>query len=72
MYLQKVFHQNNGYTHWFINRVFNKVQDDFTRQKTVKPLLDTAVLNDVRNPTLLLPYAGENGCALVKSLKHIQ
>ena len=35
-YLPKVFHQNNGYPHWFINRVFDKVQDDFGRQKTVK------------------------------------
>ena len=71
MYLRKNFHQNNSYPHWFINRVFNKVQDDFTRQKTVKPLPDTAVLNSVRNQTLLLPYAGQNGSALVKSLKHV-
>ena len=68
-YLQKVFHQNNGYPQWFINRVFDKVQDDFTRQKTVKPLPDTAVLNDVRKQRLLLPSAGQNGCTLVKSLK---
>ena len=27
-YLRKVFHQNNGFIHWFINRVFVKVQDD--------------------------------------------
>ena len=34
-----------------------------------KPLPDTAVLNDVRKQTLLLPYAWQNGCTLVKSLK---
>ena len=71
MYLRKNFHQNNSYPHWFINRVFNKVQDDFTRQKTVKPLPDTAVLNNVRNQMLLLPCAGQNGFALLKSLKHV-
>ena len=58
---------NNSY--WFINRVFDKVQDDFMRQQTVEPLSDTAVLNDVRKQKLLLPYAGQSGCILVKSLK---
>ena len=36
---------------------------------TVEPLPDTAVLNDVRKYTLLLPYARKNGCIPVKSLK---
>ena len=49
-YIRKVFPQKNGYPHWFINRVFDKVQDDFTRQKTVKPLPDTAVLNAICRP----------------------
>ena len=68
-YLRKIFHQNNGYPHWFIDRIFDKVQDDFTKQETVDSLPDTAVLNDVRKQTLLPPYAGQNGCTLVKSLK---
>ena len=68
-YLRKDFHENNGYTNWFINRVFGKAQDDFTRQKTVKSLPDTAVLNNVRKQTLLLPYAGLNGCTFLKLLK---
>ena len=68
-YLRKVFHQNNSYPHWLVNRVFHKAQDDFRKQKTVKPLPDTSVLNDVRKQTLLLPYAGQYGCTLVKSLK---
>ena len=68
-YLRKVFHQNNGYPHWFINRVFDKVPDDFTRQQTVYPLSETAVLNDTRKQTLLLPCAEKSGCTLVKSLK---
>ena len=42
--LPKVFHQNYGFPHWFINRVFGKVQDGFTRQQTVEPLPDTVVL----------------------------
>ena len=68
-YLQKAFHQNNGYPPWFINRVFDKVQNDFTRQQTVDPLPNTAVSNDVKKEMLLLPYAEQNGCTLVKSLK---
>ena len=68
-YLRKVFHQNNGYQHCFINRVFGKVKNDFTRQQTLEPLQDTAVLNDVRKQTLLQRYAGQNCCTLVKSLK---
>ena len=54
-YLWDVFHQNNSYPYGFINSVFDKVQDDFTRQQTVAPLPDTDVLNDVRKQTLLLP-----------------
>ena len=68
-YLRIVFYQKNGYTQWFINRVFDKVQDDFIRQQKVEPLPDTAVLNDVRKQTLLPSYAGQNGYTLVKSLK---
>ena len=59
---------NINHSHWFINSSLI-VQDDFTRKQTVEPLLDTDVLNDVRKQTLLLPYAGQNGCTLVKSLK---
>ena len=32
-------------------------------------LSDTVVLNDVKKQMLLLPYAGQNGCTLVKELK---
>ena len=68
-YLRTFFDQNKGYPHWFINRVFDKVHIDFTRQQAVDSLPDTAFLNDVRKQTLLLPYAGQNACTLVKSLK---
>ena len=60
-YQRKFFPQNKCYPHWFINKVFSKVQDDFTRQQTVEPLPDTAVLNYVRKQTLLLPLDGQNG-----------
>ena len=52
-----------------INRIFDKVQDNFTRPQTLESLTDTAVLNDVRKQTLLLSYAVINGCTLVNSLK---
>ena len=67
--LLKVFYLNNGYPYWFINRVFDKVQDNFTKQQTLEPLKDTAVLNYVRKQTLLLPYAGQSRWTLVNSLK---
>ena len=46
-----------------------KYKMTFTRQQTVYALPETAVLNDARKQTLLLPYAVKNGCTLVKSLK---
>ena len=52
-----------------INRIFDKVQDNFTRPQTLESLTDTAVSNDVRKQTLLRPYAVINGCTLVNSLK---
>ena len=61
---------NINHSHWFINSSLIKYK--MTSQdgkQTVEPLLDTDVLNDVRKQTLLLPYAGQNGCTLVKSLK---
>ena len=39
------------------------------KQQTVETLLDNDVLNDVKKQTLLVPYAGQNGCSLAKSLK---
>ena len=68
-YVRNVFRQNNGYPHWFINRVFDKVQDDFMRQQTVESLPDTAVLNDIRKQAFLLSYAGQSGCTFLKLLK---
>ena len=42
-------------------------------ERTVEPLLDTDVLNDVIKQRLLLLYPGKNGCTFVKSLKtHLQ
>ena len=67
--LLKVFYPNNGYPYWLINRVFEKVQDNYTRQQTLDPFKDTAVLNDVRKQSLLLPHAGQNRCTLINSLK---
>ena len=67
--LNQNFDQMNGYPLWLINRGFDKIQDNFTRQQTVEPLPDTVVLNDVRKRRLRLPYAGQNGYALVKLSK---
>ena len=67
--LHQNFDQKSGYSHWLINRGFNKVQDILTRQQTVERFPDTVVVNDVRNKTLFLPYAEQNRCTHVKSSK---
>ena len=40
-----------------------------SRQPTVEHLPDTAISNNARKQTLLLLYAGQNGCTLKKSWK---
>ena len=47
------------------------MKDDFTREQTVEPLLDTDVLNDVKKQMLLLPYAGQNG-VIKKTVKSLE
>ena len=51
--------------------MIDKVKDDFTREQTVEPLLDTDVLNDAKKQMLLLPYAGQNG-VIKKTVKSLE
>ena len=71
-YLKKVFHNFNSYPHWFITKVINDVKNDFNKQIVpLTPHIETtdSENNNIRKPMMILPYAGEKGCNLIKSLK---
>ena len=73
-YLRKVFHNFNSYSHWFITKVINDVKNDFNKQVVPPtPLIERtdSENNSIRKPMMILPYAGEKGCTLIKSLKKI-
>ena len=66
--LQEVFHERNGYPHWFITKVMNEVKRSDIPREHFQGINRNE--NEVTcQRTLLLPYAGEKGCLLVRSLK---
>ena len=66
--LQEVFHERNGYPHWFITKVMNEVKRSDLPREHFQGINRNE--NEVTcQRTLLLPYAGEKGCSLVRSLK---
>ena len=71
-YLRKVFYNFNSYLHWFITKVINEVKNDFNKQ-IVPPTSHIETTdgenNNIRKPMMILPYAGEIECTLIKSLK---
>ena len=67
-----MFHNFNSYLHWFITKVINEVKNDFIKQiVTTTPHIETndGENNNIRKPMMILPYAGEKGCILIKSWK---
>ena len=71
-YLRKVFHNFNSYPHWFITKVVNEDNNDFNKQIVPpSPHIETtdSENNNIKKPMVILPYAGEKGCTLIKSLK---
>ena len=71
-YLRKVFHNFNSYPHWFITKVVNEVNNDFNKQIVPPtPHIETTEgeNNNIKKPMMILPYAGEKVCTLIKSLK---
>ena len=71
-YLRKLFHNFNSYPHWFITKVINDVKNDFNKQIVpLTPHIETtdSENNNIRKPMMILPYAGEKGCTLIKSLE---
>ena len=68
-YLRKVFHNFNSYTHWFITKVMNDVKNDLNKQIVPPtPHIETtdSENNNTRKPMIILTYAGEKGCTLIK------
>ena len=67
-YLQKVFQEQNGYPHWFITKVINEVK----RLNMPREHFQGTDENEngvISKRTLVLPYAGEKGCSIVRSLE---
>ena len=66
-YLQKVFHEQNGYPHWFITKVKNEVKRLNIPREHFQEINGNE--NGVTSKrTLILPYVGEKGCSIVRSL----
>ena len=71
-HLRKVFDNFNSYPHWFITKVIIDVKNDFNKQiVTPTSHIETtdSENNNIRKPIVILLYAGEKGCILIKSLK---
>ena len=68
-YLRKVFHNFNSYPHWFITKVMNDVKNDLNEQIVPPtPHIETtdSENNNTSKPMIILTYAGEKGCTLIK------
>ena len=70
-YLRKVFNEYNNYPHWFITQVFNDVNNVFNQQHQTTDINNTTIAeeNNSKKQIMKLPYAGERGCSIIKSLK---
>ena len=56
-HLPKVFHERNGYPHWFITKVMNEVKRSNIPRENENRVTSKR--------TLILPYAAEKGCQIV-------
>ena len=67
-YLRKVFHEQNGYPHWFITKVMSEVKRLNVPREHFQGINENE--NGVTSKrTLILPYAGEKGCSIVRPLE---
>ena len=66
-HLRKNFHKRNGYLHWFITKVMNEVNRSSIPREHFQGINENE--NGVTSKqTLILPYVGEKGCLIVRSL----
>ena len=64
----KVFHERNGYPHWFITKVMNEVKRLHISRKHFQRINENE--NGVTSKRILiLPYAGKKCCSIVRSLE---
>ena len=70
-YLWKVSKEYNNYPHWFITQVFNDVTKILNQQQEVIVTNETAITekSNTKKQIMKLPYAGEKGSSIIKSLK---
>ena len=68
-YLRQLFHQNNGYSHWLITRVFQKLNEDLMRQYSEEPLPCISMLIVVKKQRFSLPYSGQKNLHACKIFK---
>ena len=67
-HLQKVFHERNGYPHWFISKVVNEVNRSNIPREHFQGINRNE--NEVTHKrTLILSYAGENSFSIARSLE---
>ena len=67
-YLRKVFHDRDGYPQWFITKVTNEVKKSNIPGEHFQGISENE--NGVTTTrTLILPYAGEKGCSIVRYLE---
>ena len=66
--LQKVFHEQNGYPHWFIIKVINEVKRSNIPREHFQGI-DENEHEVTSKRTLILPYAGEKACSIVTYLE---
>ena len=66
-YLRKVFHEWNAYPHWFKTKVMNELKRlDIPREHFQGANKNENGVTSKR--TLISPYAGKNGCSIVRYL----
>ena len=70
-YLVKVFKEYSNYPHWFITQNFNDVNKIFNQQQGVIVTNEMAAAEESnsKKQIMMLLYAGDKGCSIIKSLK---
>ena len=70
-YLVKLFKEYSNYPHWFITQNFNDANKIFNQQQgvIVTNEMTAAEESNSKKQIMMLLYAGDKGCSIIKSLK---
>ena len=71
-YLEKVFHEKNNYPKYIVKQILDKAFEQKSRENATNTTLDEQ--NETEHPSekkhmLVLPYQGEKGDFIIKSMK---